>query len=59
MLVADDTTGWTDVVLVDRTTHQQTVVSLNSNSQLAHGSSSLPSLSADGRFLAFRSRAND
>jgi len=62
-LVPDDTNGIIDVFVHDRQTGQTTRVSVNSNGQQAqdiHGDhwSDFPSISADGRYVAFQSSAN-
>jgi Tol biopolymer transport system component len=55
----EDSAGFSDIVLLDRVTQAHTLVTLNSSHTPANGSSDLPSLSADGRFLGFRSRAGN
>ena len=61
-LVASDTNGRSDAFVYDRRTHQRTRVSLASNGTEGNGSSSFsssPSISADGRYVAFDSIANN
>jgi Tol biopolymer transport system component len=54
-LVSGDTNGWTDVFVHDRQTGQTTRVSVASDGTQATTGSYCPSLSADGRFVAFHS----
>ncbi len=56
-LVGGDTNGATDVFIRDRQLGQTHMVSLTSNGGLASGASSTPSMSADGRYVAFVSAA--
>ncbi len=56
-LVIGDTNGTWDVFVHDRSTGQTTRASLDSNSLQANGGSYAPSISADGRFVAFYSYA--
>lgn len=59
-LVADDTNGNKDDVFVhDRNTGQTTRVSVSSNGLQSDGTSSYPVISADGRYVAFLSNANN
>lgn len=58
-LVADDTNGRTDVYLHDIETGQTERVSLTWNGQQANDSSNRPSVSADGRYVAFASSATN
>lgn len=51
--------GWTDVFLRDRTAGTTELVSLGLGGAPANGASSLPSPSADGRFVAFVSEADN
>ncbi len=58
-LVANDTNGVADVFAFDRVTGITTRVSVSSAGAEANGASSQPSLSADGRYLAFLSAASN
>jgi len=58
-LVANDTNGSEDVFLHDRQTGTTARVSLDSAALQANGSSSVPSISADGRIVAFLSLASN
>ena len=58
-LVPDDTNGKTDVFLHDRVTGTTERVSLASNGAQGDGDSGDVSISADGRFVAFDSRASN
>lgn len=58
-LVPGDTNGWTDVFLHDRQTGATTRVSVTTGGQERDHLSVDPSLSADGRFVVFRSDANN
>lgn len=61
-LVPDDTTGFTDVFSHDRATGETRRESIDDGGYVADpatGDSLDPSISADGRFIAFRSLAND
>src|SRR5262249_8085836 len=58
-LVAGDTNGVLDVFLRDRNTGTTTRVSVDSSGAQGNGASSSPSLSADGRYVAFQSAADD
>jgi len=58
-LVAGDTNGRTDVFVHDRVTRTTRRVSLAANGTAANDDSWTPSLSADGRFVAFRSDATN
>jgi Tol biopolymer transport system component len=58
-LVAGDTNGDSDIFVRDRTANTIERVSLDSDGLQADGSSSSPSISADGRFVAFSSFADD
>jgi uncharacterized repeat protein (TIGR01451 family) len=59
-LVPGDNNGKYDVFVHDRETHITTRVNLNSNGAEASGDSAWsPALSADGRFVAFISRASN
>jgi hypothetical protein len=58
-LVAGDTNGVKDVFVHDRQTGQTTLVSVSSTGALGNADSEEGTLSADGRFVAFRSLASN
>jgi archaellum component FlaF (FlaF/FlaG flagellin family) len=58
-LVPGDTNRWSDVFVHDRQTGQTTRVSVSSTGQQANDESRLPEISADGRYIAFQSRASN
>jgi Tol biopolymer transport system component len=58
-LVAGDTNGFPDIFVHDRQTAQTTRVSVATNGAQSNSASNGPSLSADGRFVAFRSVSSD
>lgn len=58
-LVAGDNNGVVDIFVHDRTTGRTTPVSVSSKGKLANGSSAAPAVSGDGRFIVFRSNANN
>ena len=58
-LVPGDTNGWEDVFVHDTTTGTTTLVSVGNNGQQGNFNSDLPSISADGTRVAFRSGANN
>jgi Tol biopolymer transport system component len=58
-LVAGDTNGQVDIFVHDRQTGVTTRVSVTSAGNEANGASSFPSISSDGRFVAFESIATD
>lgn len=58
-LVSGDTNGRTDVFAFDRSTGTTTRVSVASDGTEADGDSAFPSLSADGRYVAFISEATN
>lgn len=63
-LVPGDTNGYDDVFVRDRLTHRTTLVSVASSGAQANGSSAYPfigapSISADGRYVAFISYASN
>jgi Tol biopolymer transport system component len=58
-LVTGDTNGTLDVFVRDRVTGAVERVSVGSGGAQASGGSDSPSISADGRFIAFRSSATD
>ncbi|MGI8994660.1 MAG: TolB family protein [Nocardioidaceae bacterium] len=57
-LVAGDTNGRTDVFVRDRMNHVTRRVSVSSNGSQVRKGSFVPSISADGRYVAFFSRAS-
>jgi Tol biopolymer transport system component len=58
-LVPDDDNGETDVFVHDLTNGETTRVSVASNGSEGDGSSESPSISGDGRFIAFSSRSTN
>ena len=58
-LVSEDTNGTTDVFVHDRQTKQTTRLSVDSYGNQGNGGSFSPSISADGRFVAFSSDASN
>lgn len=58
-IVAGDTNNQSDIFAHDQATHETTRVSLAHDGTQANGPSVLPSVSADGRYVAFTSWAND
>ena len=54
-----DTNGFEDIFVFDRTTGVLTRVSVNALGGQANADSGNPSLSSDGRFVAFDSLANN
>ncbi len=58
-LVSGDTNGTWDVFVHDRQTGQTTRVSVRSNGTQGNGASGLPSISTDGRYVAFESGATN
>ena len=54
-----DSNGFTDVFVRDRALQTTVLVSRNINGEVGNGNSNWPSLSADGRFVAFRSAASN
>ncbi len=58
-LVAGDTNRQADIFVRDRQTGTTTRVSVRSNGRQANGGSALPAISADGRYVAFRSVATN
>lgn len=57
-LVLPDTNGYTDIFLHDRQTGETTRISVTSDGSQFNGSE-MPSISADGRFIAFMARADN
>ena len=58
-LVPDDTNGVSDIFLRDRRTGTTTRISVASDGTQANGESDSAAISADGRFVAFRSAASN
>jgi len=58
-LAPGDTNDKTDVYVHDRRTGQTTLISKDSAGKAANGASDIPFISADGRFVAFQSDANN
>ena len=58
-LVTDDTNGYQDVFVYDRQTRTTQRVSVDSSGTQANSQSSNPSISSDGRYVAFSSHANN
>jgi Tol biopolymer transport system component len=58
-LVSGDTNGFWDIFVHDRQTGQTTRVSVASNGTESNNDSLYPSISADGRYVAFDSRASN
>src|SRR2546430_262258 len=58
-LVSGDTNGFADVFVRDLKTHRTRRVSVSSAGAQANGASYNPSISADGRFVAFYSGATN
>ena len=54
-----DKNGITDVYVYDKLTKKNTLVSISSTGVLANNDSDSPSISADGRYVAFRSFASN
>jgi len=54
-----DASNGADVFVYDRTTGQTEMVSLDSNETQGNGESSYPSISGDGRFVAFQSSSTN
>ncbi len=55
----NDTNGVADIYLHDRQSATTTLVSASSSGQAGNGLSQAAAISADGRFIAFQSRASD
>jgi hypothetical protein len=58
-LVPDDTNGWIDVFVLDRQTGGVERVSLTANGTQGNEDSRSPSITEDGRYVAFQSRATN
>ncbi len=58
-LVADDTNGFSDIFVHDRATSKTKRINLGMGGTQANGPSENPKLSADGRFVVYRSNASN
>jgi len=58
-LVSDDTNGFEDVFVHDRQTRQTSRISIASDGTQGNGWSGYPSISGDGRYVAFNSYASN
>lgn len=58
-LVPGDENGWSDIFVYDRQEQHIERVSINGDGGEGNGPSGAPSLSADGRFVTFESRASN
>lgn len=58
-LVTEDKNGMTDIFVHDRKTGATKIISKDSNGKLGNSYSDEPAISADGRFVAFRSAATN
>ncbi|MFN0009303.1 MAG: TolB family protein [Planctomycetota bacterium] len=58
-LVPGDTNGAVDVFMHDRQTAQTTRISVSSSGEQSNGQSGYPSISADGRYIAFGNSASN
>ncbi len=58
-VVAADSNGVKDVFVLDLETGETTLVSVNSSGEPGNGHSQRPSISGDGRFVAFQSQASN
>jgi hypothetical protein len=58
-LVSPDTNGYTDIFVRDRQTGMTTRISVDSSNVQANGESYKPSISANGRYVAFESQATN
>jgi hypothetical protein len=58
-LVMDDTNGYSDIFVRDRVTATTERLSVTSTGKQGDGHSSFPSISADGRYVVFRTQANN
>ena len=58
-LVPGDTNGWSDIFLHDRQAGTTQIVSRSESGELGNFYSKYPSISADGRFIAFYSKADN
>lgn len=57
--MSGDTNGWKDVFVYDRQTEEVSRVSVSSDGTQSNGFSIYASISADGRYVAFHSRATN
>lgn len=58
-LVPNDVNGNQDIFVFDRATEQVELVSLSTSGEQGNGHSAVPSISADGRFVAFLSNSTN
>ncbi|MCY2993852.1 MAG: hypothetical protein NTY19_39145, partial [Planctomycetota bacterium] len=58
-LVSGDSNGWADIFVRDMLSHTTSRVSVDTAGTQANGFSEDPSISADGRYVAFRSNASN
>ena len=58
-LAPEDSNSWSDIYVRDRQTGETTAVSVNTSGVTGNGSSYQPDITADGRYVAFESVAND
>ena len=58
-LVSDDTNGMEDIFVHDRQTGKTKIVSKDSNGTFGNNHSNAPAISADGRYVAFESMADN
>ena len=58
-IVSNDTNGTLDVFLYDRKTHKVKRISVNDNGTEGNKRSEWPSITADGKFVAFQSNASN
>jgi Tol biopolymer transport system component len=56
---SEDNQPWSQIFLLDRKTNKRELISASTIGKPSHGSSQIPSLSADGRFVCFSSPASD
>lgn len=58
-LVADDTNGYRDIFIVDRNSYSTALISLDKDGELANDDSLQPSITSDGRYVLYHSKATD
>lgn len=58
-LIANDTNGFSDIFVRDNVTMQTSRISVSSSGLQGNGDSDYPSMSADGRFVSFASKASN
>lgn len=58
-VLPDDTNSISDIYLVDRVTNEQELISISTAGATANGASFEPGVSGDGRYVIFRTLAND